>query len=81
MRIAIVYNKPVSSYYSAAGEQEAVEGVLDEVSAVQWSLLELGHSVICVPLVLPVEAAEKKLKHLKADLVFNLFEGFPGTRR
>ncbi len=82
MRIAIIYNKPVSSYYNTAGEQDAVNGVLSAVTAVQWSLLERGHSVICVPLTMPLEAARKKLGNLCADVVFNLFEGFcgyPGT--
>ncbi len=82
MRIAIIYNKPVTSYYSTAGEQEAVAGVLTEVAAVRRALIELGHSVTCVALDVPLEAARKKLSKLQTDLAFNLFEGFcgyPGT--
>ncbi|MFC1920114.1 ATP-grasp domain-containing protein [Chloroflexota bacterium] len=82
MHIAIVYNKPVPSYYDTAGEQKAVNGVLSAVAAVQWSLLELSHTVVCVPLEMPIETVKRKLGKLKADLVFNLFEGFcgyPGT--
>ncbi len=78
MRIGIVYNKPVPSYYDITGEQKAVDGVLNAVTAVQWSLLELGHSVTCIPLDLPVETAKRKLSRLRADMVFNLFEGFCG---
>ena len=78
MRIAIVYNEPVSSYYDAAGEQKAVTSVLSSVVAVQWSLLELGHSVVCLPLNIPLESVRRKLGRLRADLVFNLFEGFCG---
>jgi len=76
MRVAIVYNRPSPSHYDVAGEQKAVLGVLDEMVAVRHALLELGHSVICVPLVPPLEAAREKLGKLRIDLVFNLFEGF-----
>jgi len=78
VRAAVVYNEPVASRYSDAGEQAAVAGVLDAVNAVHKSLLELGHAVELVPLVLPTENAIARLKSLKVDLVFNLFEGFPG---
>jgi D-alanine-D-alanine ligase len=82
MRVAIAYNRPVPSYYSTAGEQKAVLGVLSEVVAVRRALRELGHAVSCVPLALPFEAARDRLQKLDVDLVFNLFEGFcgyPGT--
>lgn len=78
MRAAVVYNEPIASRYSDAGEQAAVAAVLDAVNAVHKSLLELGHAVELVPLVLPTENAIARLKSLKVDLVFNLFEGFPG---
>jgi D-alanine-D-alanine ligase len=78
MRIAVVYNKPELSYYSSAGEQEAVDGVLVEAAAVQNALKELGHKVVCLALALPIEEAKQKLQTLKVDLVFNLFEGFSG---
>ena len=78
MRIGIVYNKPVPSYYDITGEQRAVDDVLEAVMAVQWSLLELGHSVTRVPLALPMEKVKRKLSRLRAELVFNLFEGFCG---
>jgi D-alanine-D-alanine ligase len=78
MCVAIVYNKPTPSHYTFAGEQKAVLGVLDEVVAVRQALLASGHSVICIPLVPPLEAARKELSILNVDLVFNLFEGFCG---
>ena len=78
MRIAIIYNQPVPSYYDAAGEQGAVLGILNEVVAVRKTLLKLGHSVICLALALPLAAAREKLGRLEVDLVFNLFEGFCG---
>lgn len=51
---------------------------MESVEAVHKSLLELGYDVVKVPLVPPIEEAEKKLKSLDVSLVFNLFEGFCG---
>ncbi|MBN2076519.1 MAG: ATP-grasp domain-containing protein [Dehalococcoidales bacterium] len=78
MHITVIYNQPVSSYYSRTGEEEAVKGVLTEASAVKGALLESGYQVACIPLSLPFEEARESLWQLKTDLVFNLFEGFPG---
>ena len=78
-QIAIVYNGPVTSRYTAAGEDKAVLGVMEAVKAVHRSLVELEHTVKMVPLVLPIESARRELEQLKTDLVFNLFEGFPGS--
>jgi len=77
-KVAIVYNGPSPSRYTAAGEEKAVLGVLEALAAVYNALVELGYSVSRVPLVLPLESARNDLEQLKADLVFNLFEGFPG---
>jgi D-alanine-D-alanine ligase len=77
-QVAIVYNGPSPSRYTAAGEDKAVIGVLEAVEAVYNSLMQLGNSVSRVPLVLPVESARRELEKLKTDLVFNRFEGFPG---
>jgi D-alanine-D-alanine ligase len=77
-RVAIVYNKPSHSRYDAAGEGKAVLGVLEAVEAVHRALVELDFEVIRVPLVSPLGQAERKLKNLNTDLVFNLFEGFCG---
>jgi D-alanine-D-alanine ligase len=78
MRVAIVYNEPQPSRYDAVGEEQAVLGVLEAVKAVHQALLELGFDVTVVPLVPPLEQAEKELRNLDTDLVFNLFEGFCG---
>src|SRR3989304_9979727 len=77
-RIAIVYNEPAPSHYDTAGEEKAVLGVLKAVDAVHHSLLELGYQVAPVPLTLPIDSVGNKLRSLKVDLVFNLFEGFAG---
>jgi len=77
-RVALVYNEPIPSRYSLRGEDKAVLGVLESVEAVHKSLLELGYDVVKVPLLPPIEEAEKKLKSLDVSLVFNLFEGFCG---
>lgn len=78
MHITVIYNKPVYSYYSGTGEEEAVRGVETEAAAVIKALLESGYQVDCVPLSLPFEEAGEIISNLKTDLVFNLFEGFPG---
>lgn len=78
MRIAIIYNTPEASYYTAAGEQKAVDGVLVEAAAVEKSLRELSHRTESVGLGFPLEQVKERLGSLEADLVFNLFEGFSG---
>jgi len=77
-RVAIAYNEPERSGYDTVGEEKAVLGVLEAVAAVHRALLELGDDVVLVPLVPPLEQAERKLRGLEVDLVFNLFEGFCG---
>ncbi len=81
-RVAIVYNEPHYSRYSTLGEDRAVVGVLEAVAAVHRALTELDCQVTRVPLVPPPDAAASRLRAIKTDLVFNLFEGFaddPGT--
>ncbi len=77
-RVAVVYNEPRYSRYDTAGEEKAVLGVLEAVEAVHGALLELDCDVVRVPLVPPLERAKERLKALRTDLVFNLFEGFCG---
>ena len=76
--VAIVYNEPYHSRYDTVGEEKAVLGVLEAVAAVHEALLELDCNVARVPLAPPLERVEKKLRSLRADLVFNLFEGLCG---
>jgi D-alanine-D-alanine ligase len=76
MRIALVYNEPERSCYDAMGEEKSALGVLKAVEAVHQSLLDLDFDVALVPLVLPLEQAQKDLTNLDTDLAFNLFEGF-----
>jgi D-alanine-D-alanine ligase len=78
LRIALVYNDPVPDRYSQMGEADAVADVLEEVKAVYDALLEVGHSVIKVPLVPPIESVRSILAGLDVDVFFNLFEGFAG---
>jgi D-alanine-D-alanine ligase len=77
-RVAVIYNQPLESRYDARGEQAAVSGVLEAVEAVHEALLGLGYGVVKVPLTPPLPRAQERLAALKADLVFNLFEGFAG---
>jgi D-alanine-D-alanine ligase len=76
--IAIIYNQPDGSLYSARNEQAAEEGVLVEAAAVEKALQSLGYLTSKIPLALPKEQAFNSLSNIKDDLVFNLFEGFSG---
>jgi D-alanine-D-alanine ligase len=51
---------------------------MDSVNAVKKALTELRYEITLLPLALPIEQAYEKLNNLSVDLVFNLFEGFPG---
>jgi D-alanine-D-alanine ligase len=76
--ITIIYNEPLASVYTGRNEQAAEDGVLTEVTAVEKALQALGYSTSKIPLEMPLEQAYAKLSQIKADIVFNLFEGFSG---
>ena len=76
MKIAIIYNDPFTEPQDYCGEEEAITGVLEEVVAVKKAMLELGHAVEKVPLRPPLESVPAALDGIKADVIFNLFEGF-----
>ena len=76
--VAICYNEPRPSRYGDAGEERAVLGVLDAVTAVHRALGELGFDVVLSPLVPPRVRAMRRVRSLRTDLVFNLFEGLCG---
>jgi D-alanine-D-alanine ligase len=60
------------------GEGEAELGILEVVQAVYQALLDSGYEPEQIGLTPPLAALRRKLKELKCDLVFNLFEGFDG---
>lgn len=76
--ITIVYNAPTPSRYDALGESRAVLAVLDEVEAVYAALTGVGYAVSRLPLSSSLESAGQELRHVKSDVVFNLFEGADG---
>ena len=76
--IAIIYNQPVACAYTGRNEQAAEDGVLAEAAAVEKALKSLGYATLKIPLTQPLEEAYDKLAQIKADVVFNLFEGFSG---
>lgn len=78
LKIAIIFNEPISDRYEDIGEETAVDSVMDEVRPVYRALSEQGHTVVKAALRPPLELVEEKLRDLEADLVFNLFEGFEG---
>jgi D-alanine-D-alanine ligase len=76
LKVAIIYNDPFADSPGEIGESEAIIGVLEEVVAVKKALLELGHEVQQVALRKPLETVRQTIRDIKADLIFNLFEGF-----
>ena len=77
-KIAIIYNEPVQSRYQATGEEKAITSIIWVVRAVNRALISLNYQVSLIPLSLPLENAVSVLSSLDVDMVFNLFEGFPG---
>ncbi len=75
-KVVIVYNAPREGRYHSLGEGKAVTGILDAVAGVGKSLGELGYNVRKLPLSPPVEDAQTRVKKIRAELIFNLFEGF-----
>ncbi len=77
-KVAIVYNQPERSRYADMGEGAAIDGVLEGVEAVEKALVELGYNCFRIPLSPPLKHAAEIISTIKADLIFNLFEGFDG---
>ncbi len=76
LSVTLVYNEPDKGRYFALGESKAELDVLDEVTAVEKALKELGYDVLLLPLLPPIEEAAGKIREIKSNLIFNLFEGF-----
>lgn len=76
IRVAIVYNEPQKSCYGADDDYKSVIAILEAVDAVAQALLQLNFDITLVPLLPPLEQAQRELRKLDTDLVFNLFEGF-----
>ncbi|MCX6004254.1 MAG: ATP-grasp domain-containing protein [Chloroflexi bacterium] len=76
LKVAIIYNDPYTDIPNQIGESEAIIGVMEEVVAVRKALIKLGHIVQQVPLHRPLDEARNTLQTIRADLIFNIFEGF-----
>jgi len=79
LKVALIYNDPQPDRYGTMGESKAELGVLDEVKAVSKALDELHYEYILMPLRPPLTKVKRALQLIKADVVFNLFEGFDGS--
>ena len=77
-KVAIAYNQPEHSRYADIGEWAAIAGVLEGVDAVEKALIELGYDCFRIPLSPPLNRTSETIGALRADLIFNLFEGFDG---
>ena len=78
-KVGLIYNEPVPDRYSEIGEADAVADVIEQVNAVEIALKELGHSVVRLPLLPPLDEVRRKIGSLDVDVVFNVFEGFAGS--
>ncbi len=74
--ITIIYNVPDLNACSTVVEREASLRIVSDVNAVYRALQKIGFRVTCLPLEPPLQSAIRRLESIKADLVFNLFEGF-----
>jgi len=79
LKVALIYNDPQPDRYCAMGESKAELGVLEEVKAVADALEELKYEYSLIPLRPPLTKVKRVLQTIKADVVFNLFEGFDGS--
>ena len=79
LKVALIYNDPQPDRYHAMGESKAELGVLEEVQAVKEALEELKYDYSMIPLQPPLSKVKHTLQQIKADVVFNLFEGFDGS--
>lgn len=76
--IGVIYNDPIPGRLHSLGEAGAVLGVLDAVATVSKALKKLGYEVLAIPLKPPLSHAATDPAPVKADIIFNLFEGFDG---
>ena len=79
LKVALIYNDPQPDRYGSMGESKAELGVLDEVKAVSQALADLNYEFGLMPLRPPLSNVKRSLSKIKADVVFNLFEGFDGN--
>jgi D-alanine-D-alanine ligase len=77
-QIAIIFNEPTAGFPRRVEEEQEIEDKLGSVRAVSLALNELGYKVQTLALRPPLSLAYEQMKHIEADLVFNLFEGFDG---
>lgn len=81
LKVAIIYNDPFADKPDDSGEEEAIAGVLEEVTAVRNALTELKYDWEQVPLSRPLKSIAETISAIEADLIFNLFEGFDDDPR
>lgn len=74
--ITIIYNVPNLNACNSVVERKAALRIFSDMNAVRQALQKIGFSVSCLPLKPPLHSAIKRLESIKADIVFNLFEGF-----
>lgn len=74
--ITIIYNTPDLSHCHTQVEKNAALRIFSDTRAVRQALERIGYQVTCLPLSPPLQSALRRLKSIKTDIIFNLFEGF-----
>ncbi len=74
--ITIIYNTPDLDACITIVEKKASLRIVSDVNFVHQALQKIGFRVSCLPLKPPLQSAIRRLESIKADLIFNLFEGF-----
>ena len=76
LKVAIIYNDPLTDEPGRVGEKDAVLAVLGEVSAVRRACQELNYGCEVIALHRPLEEMRRTLSQMRTDIIFNMFEGF-----
>ncbi len=74
--ITVIYNVPDLNACNSELEKKAAFRIFSDMSAVRQALQKIGFNTSCLPLKPPLQEAIRRLESIRADLIFNLFEGF-----
>ncbi len=74
--ITIIYNTPDLNRCHTQVEKNAALRIFSDTRAVCQTLEKIGYQATCLPLRPPLQSALRRLRSIKADIIFNLFEGF-----
>ena len=74
LHIALVYNAYTESTPEAPEDRGGTADLKTQVRHIARTLRRLGHSVTILPLALDLFGFQRKLRRLRPDVVFNLYD-------